>query len=64
VDSRVPVKVSANGKVLGTGAHARYRLAVGHHTLTIENPQHGISFTEPLDLGTGQTVLVSVDPPR
>jgi hypothetical protein len=64
VDSRVPVKVSANGKALGTGAHARYRLAVGHHTLTIENQQHGISFTEPLDLATGQTVLVSVDPPR
>jgi hypothetical protein len=61
VRSRVPVKVSANGKVLGTSVEARYRLPAGHHTLTIENAQHGISFTEPLDLANGQTVLVSAN---
>lgn len=60
VQSHVPVKVSANGKVLGTTTQARYRLSAGHHTLTIENAQRGISFTEPLDLKNGQTVLVSV----
>jgi hypothetical protein len=64
VESRVPVKVSADGKVLGTNASARYHLPVGHHTLTIENAKHGISFTEPLELVSGQTVLVSVDAPR
>jgi hypothetical protein len=61
VQSQVPVKISANGKVLGTTTQARYRLAAGHHTLTIENVQHGISFNEPLDLNGGQTVLVSVN---
>jgi hypothetical protein len=61
VRSRVPVKVTANGKVLGTSMEARYRLPAGHHTLTIENAQHGISFTEPLDLANGQTVLVSAN---
>ena len=61
VRSRVPVKVTANGKVLGTSMEARYRLPVGHHTLTIENARHGISFTEPLDLAVGQTVLVSAN---
>jgi hypothetical protein len=60
IQSHVPVKVSANGKVLGTTTQARYRLPAGHHTLTIENTQRGISFTEPLDLNNGQTVLVSV----
>ena len=61
VRSSVPVKVTANGKVLGTSVEARYRLPVGHHTLTIENARHGISFTEPLDLAVGQTVLVSAN---
>jgi len=61
VRSRVPVKVSANGKLLGTSVEARYRLPAGHHTVTIENAQHGISFTEPLDLANGQTVLVSAN---
>ena len=61
VRSRVPVKVTANGKVLGTSTEARYRLPVGHHTLTIENARHGISFSEPLDLAVGQTVLVSAN---
>ena len=60
LQSHVPVKVSANGKLLGTTTQARYRLSAGHHTLTIENTQRGISFTEPLDLANGQTVLVSV----
>jgi hypothetical protein len=64
VESRVPVKVTANGKLLGTSAHARYHLPPGRHTLTLENQQHGVSFTEPLDLAAGQTVLVTVDPPR
>jgi hypothetical protein len=61
VRSRVPVEVSANGTLLGTSTDARYRLPAGHHTLTIENTQHGISFTEPLDLAVGQTVLVSAN---
>jgi hypothetical protein len=61
VRSRVPVKVTANGKVLGTSTEARYRLPVGHHTLTIENARQGISFSEPLDLAVGQTVLVSAN---
>jgi hypothetical protein len=61
VESRVPVKVSANGKVLGTSTSARYRLPAGHHTLTIENAKRGIAFSEPLDLANGQTVLVSVN---
>jgi hypothetical protein len=64
IESRVPVKVTANGKLLGTSAHARYHLPPGRHTLTLENQQHGVAFTEPLDLAAGQTVLVTVDPPR
>jgi hypothetical protein len=63
VESKVPVKVYANGRLLGSGTSVRYHLPAGEHTLTVVNQELGINFTEPLQLAAGQTVKVSVEPP-
>jgi hypothetical protein len=63
VESSVPVKVYANGRLLGSGTSARYRLPAGEHTLTVVNQERGINFSEPLQLVAGQTVMVAVEPP-
>ena len=63
VESSVPVKVYANGRLLGSGTSARYRLPAGEHMLTVVNQELGINFTEPLHLTAGQTVRVAVEPP-
>jgi len=61
VDAPLPVKVYANGRLLGTGTSTRFRLPVGRHLITLANDEQGIRSTEPVEIAGGRTALVAFD---
>jgi hypothetical protein len=61
VAAQVPVKVYANGRLLGTGTSSRYRLPVGHHLITLANEEQGIRSSQQVEIAGGRTVLVALD---
>ena len=53
------VKVYANGRLLGSGSVATYRLPEGDHEITLVNESDGARSTQTIHIAQGQTVSIS-----
>jgi hypothetical protein len=59
IDADVELRVYANGRLLGSAEHARYRLPEGDHDITLVNDELGFRSTQPVQITAGRTVSIS-----
>jgi len=62
IASPVEVSVYANGRLIGSGANAKFRLPAGHHTIALVNDEQGIRTVRPIILVAGATVMMVAEP--
>jgi hypothetical protein len=62
ITSPVEVRVYANGRLIGSGANAKFRLPAGQHTIALINDEQGVRTVRPVKLAAGATVLLVAEP--
>jgi hypothetical protein len=62
VASPVEVRVYANGRLIGSGANAKFRLPAGRHTIALINDEQGVRTVRPIKLAPGATVVMVAEP--
>jgi hypothetical protein len=62
ISSPVEVRVYANGRFIGSGAHAKFRLPAGQHSILLVNDDEGIRTVRLVTLGAGATVMLIAEP--
>jgi hypothetical protein len=62
VASPVEVRVYANGRLIGSGANAKFRLPAGRHTIALVNDEQGVRTVQPVKLAPGATVMMIAEP--
>ena len=62
VASPVEVRVYANGRLIGSGANAKFRLPAGQHTIALINDEQGVRTVRPITLAPGTTVMMVAEP--
>src|SRR4029453_1424032 len=62
VSSPVEVRVYANGRLIGSGANAKFRLPAGKHTIALVNDDRGVRTVRPVKLAPGATVMMVAEP--
>ena len=62
VSSPVEVRVYANGRLIGSGANAKFRLPAGQHTIALVNDDQGVRTVRPIKLAPGATVMMVAEP--
>jgi hypothetical protein len=58
VRSDVPLRVYANGRLLGEGADGTYRLPAGDHEIVLVNADAGVDVKQPVHIVSGETVSI------
>ena len=62
VSSPVEVRVYANGRLIGSGAHAKFRLPAGQHAIALVNDDQGVRTVRLVKLAPGATVMMVAEP--
>jgi len=62
VASPVEVRVYANGRLIGSGANAKFRLPAGQHTIALVNDEQGVRTVRQIKLAPGTTVMMVAEP--
>jgi hypothetical protein len=62
IASPVEVRVYANGRLIGSGANAKFRLPAGRHTIALVNDEQGVRMVRPVKLAPGATVMMVAEP--
>ena len=62
VSSPVEVRVYANGRLIGSGANAKFRLPAGQHTIALVNDDQGVRTVHLIKLAPGATVMMVAEP--
>ena len=62
VSSPVEVRVYANGRLIGSGANAKFRLPAGQHTIALVNDDQGVRTVRLIKLAPGATVMMVAEP--
>jgi hypothetical protein len=62
VASPVEVRVYANGRLIGSGANAKFRLPAGRHTIALVNDEQGVRTVQPVKIAPGATVMMIAEP--
>jgi hypothetical protein len=62
VDSSAPVRVYANGRLLGSTTRGRFGLPEGQHTITVVSDEHGFQSSQPVKIVSGRSALVAPRP--
>jgi len=62
VASPVEVRVYANGRLIGSGANAKFRLPAGQHSIALVNDERGVRTVRTIKLAPGTTVMMVAEP--
>jgi hypothetical protein len=62
VSSPVEVRVYANGRLIGSGANAKFRLPAGQHTIALVNDDQGVRTVRHVKLAPGATAMMVAEP--